>query len=461
MYLFQNAIKNLSRNKGRYLLVGGIITVILIAVVVSAMINSTTDEIIKDYVDRFSARVYLTQDLSIVGFLPPGEDGFIHVPELTTEELLMFADSEYLARALLTGQISANSDSLRFIDEGTGTQNPHPAFANDPIANCGIFGYSDVSLIEEFKVGSREIYDGNIFENLGECIISKEFSELNNLSIGDTIFLFNIWDTGHKLTLTVSGIYLDRTNAQPYGSNAGAVNNRRNDILVSYETLTATKTSESYIYTKAEYYLKSPDFGEAFETELREKGLKELWLVNIDSDSYSQIVEPVKGLFKISNIMMLVVLVFGGGVLILLSVLSVRERKYEIGVLRAMGMEKSKVMLGLIIETFAVIAVCLTVGLCTGIAISQPVSNYILSDQISIAERNFTPSEANHGAPISGLATKDTVDYSELNNVNVKVTPDMLMLTILIALLLGLLSNSVGILYITRFEPIRILSERD
>ena len=75
--------------------------------------------------------------------------------------------------------------------------------------------------------------------------------------------------------------------------------------------------------------------------------------------------------------------------------------------------------------------------------------------------RNFTPNQADYGTVISGMRTKDTVDYSELNNVNVKVTPDMLMMTVLIAFMLGLLSNSVGIFYITRFEPIRILSERD
>ena len=461
MYLFQNAIKNLFRNKGRYLLVGGIITVMLIAVTVLAMINSTTKEIINDYVERFSARVYFTQDMNVR--LPPGPDGYINMNDydLTTEELLLFADSEYLAKTMLTGEISANSDSLRFIDEGTGTQDPNPIFANNRIANCSVYGYSDLSLIEEFKLNLREIVVGRMFENPGECVISEELAELNNLSVGDIISVYNIWGTEHILTLTVSGIYRDNTIAQPFGSNMGAGSNRRNDILTSYETLTATRTSDAYIYTKAEYYLKNPDLREAFEKELRKKGLSDLWIVNVDADSYSQIVEPVKGLSKITNFMMLVVLAFGGGVLILLSVLSVRERKYEIGVLRAMGMEKGKVAAGMLIETFAVITICLCLGLGVGITVSQPVSNNILNEQISIAQRNFTPNEANYGTAISGLRTRDTVDYSELNSVNVRVTPDMLMMTVLIAFMLGLLSNSVGILYITRFEPIRILSERD
>jgi putative ABC transport system permease protein len=109
-----------------------------------------------------------------------------------------------------------------------------------------------------------------------------------------------------------------------------------------------------------------------------------------------------------------------------------------------------------------VIAICLVLGLGVGIAVSQPVSNNILGDQISIAQRNFTPNKANWGSNIaSGLPTKDMVDYSGLNNVNVRVTADMLIVTIVIAFALGLLSNSVGILYITRFEPIQILTERN
>jgi putative ABC transport system permease protein len=443
----------------------------LITITVSAMINSTTKEIISDYVNRFTSRVYFTQNIRKVIELAPGADGTISAPGISTEQLLLFADSEYVASALFTGSIHAYGDSFRGLDQGgqeAGSDSdsafepstPYEADENRQIPNCVVLGYSDLSLIEEFKLGLREIDGGRIFETRDECVVSKEFAELNNLSIGNEITLFNVDDTAQTLTLTIAGIYLDATTAQPNSGAKWAINNRRNEILVNYDTLTATGAVAT-VYTQAEYYLKNPEYGKDFEKELREKGLSEFYNINIDSSNYFQIVEPVKGLSNISNVMMSVVLIFGGSVLVLLSVLAVRERKYEIGVLRAMGMEKGRVATGMLIESLAVIAACLILGLVVGIGIAQPISNNILTDQLKIAQENYTPHEANYGAEVTSQNETDEFDYSTLAGVRVKVTPDMLVLTIAIAFLLGLLSNSVGILYITRFEPIQILTERN
>ncbi|MCG4735229.1 FtsX-like permease family protein, partial [Casaltella massiliensis] len=60
---------------------------------------------------------------------------------------------------------------------------------------------------------------------------------------------------------------------------------------------------------------------------------------------------------------MTLVLGFGGSILVLISILAIRERKYEIGVLRAMGMKKGKVALGLIFETLSMIFISLSIGL--------------------------------------------------------------------------------------------------
>ena len=470
MYLFHNAIKNLFRNKGRYLLVGAIIVVMLITVTVSSMINATTKEVISDYVERFNARVYFTPDISKIFSIPPQPDGTYSMPEISTKQYMNFSKSEYVAVTLLTGSIHAYGDSFRGLDQGgqeaggvmpnTQLSDSYMPDMNRQIPNCVVLGYSDLSLIKEFKLGLREIDKGRFFENVGECIISKEFAEHNNLNIGDEITLFNVDDTMHTLTLYIVGIYLDITNAHR-NNTRWAVNNRRNEILVSYDTLTATGNL-SDVYTQAEFYLRNPEYGKAFESELREMGLSEFYNINIDTSNYFQIVEPVKGLSGISNTMLLIVLSFGGAVLVLLSVLSVRERKYEIGVLRAMGMEKSKVAAGMLIETFAIITICLVFGLCVGIAVAQPISNNILSDQLEMAQENYNPNQANYGEGVT-IQSNETneIDYSTLANVNVKLTPEILLIIIAIAFALGLLSNSVGILYITRFEPIRILSERD
>lgn len=324
--------------------------------------------------------------------------------------------------------------------------------------NCVLLGYSDLFLIEEFNLGLRAIDKGRMFEKQGECIISQDFAKLNDFEPGDKFSIFNVDAPEDKVTLTIAGIYLDVTEEQTNNAKL-AINNRRNEILVSYETLTIMGVAN--VYTNATYYLGNPEYGEEFEAELHEKGLPDIYNVNIDSGSYFQIVNPVRGLLKVSNIMMLVVIVFGCSILILLSILSVRERKYEIGVLRAMGMEKGRVAVGLLVESFVIIAMCLAVGLGIGSFIAQPISDSVLNDQLSIAQKNYIQSDANYGEGVISQETKNEVDYQAFAKVQVRVTPDMIILTIGIALLFGLLSNGFGILYITRFEPIRILTERE
>lgn len=471
MYLFHNALKNIVRNKNRYILISGIMIIILVAVTVSNMINSTTRSVIDDYINRFNTRVFFTQDIRRVLAQGPDEHGFFSAPRITTDDFLSFADSELVVATQFTGSIHAFGESFHGFDQSEQLPDGGDGFVRTPeqtaiiearpIANSVVLGFSDISLIEDFNIGLRAISEGRFFANLNECIISLDFAQLNDLKVGDTISLFNVDDPEHTLTLTITGIYYDLTTEHSNPSGF-AVANRRNQILVSYDTLISGSTFLTAVHTQATFYIQSPEYGEAFECELREKGLSDVFVVNIDSTNYQQIVEPVRGLARISNLMLLVVLAFGCSVLILLSVLSVRERKYEIGVLRAMGMEKGRVAAGLMLETLVIIAVCLVIGLGVGITAAQPISNNILDEQIKIAHGSYTPFEARFG-DIDSTTEEGTgeVDYSSLLNVRVTVTPDMLLLTITIALLLGLLSNSISLLYITRFEPIRILSERD
>lgn len=56
-------------------------------------------------------------------------------------------------------------------------------------------------------------------------------------------------------------------------------------------------------------------------------------------DSYNQIVGPVEGLSSVSSTFLIIVLIFGGISIAVISSIAIRERKYEIGVLRAMGMK--------------------------------------------------------------------------------------------------------------------------
>lgn len=471
MYLIGHAFKNIVRNKGRYLLIGAVLIICLTSITVSAMIHFTTEAVIDDYSDRFGASVYFTPDLrKLLAMMKPDEKGFYHDPEITTEQYLAFSKSHAVKNTLFQGTRQTYSDKLVGLDQG-GEENFYASggwesigFTDSTVSpdahvqrqapNTVVLGYSDYSLMEDFAQGLRELDEGSFFKSSGECMVSREFADLNGLRPGDHLELQDVNNTEvETLHLTVCGIYLDITTPQPDGSD-WALNNRRNEILTSFSTLEDHSTFG--LTVTAVYYLKNPGLAAEFESYVRENGLHEVYNVNVDAESYNRIVKPVESLKSISTAFLAVILLVGCLILILLSMLGVRERKYEIGVLRAMGMPKAKVAFGLICESVCIMILCLCIGLGAGSLIAQPVSNRIMEEQEILAEQ---PPQANYGDIISSTTgMNETV--SALQEVDITLTPESIAFTAVISLVLGLLTNITGIFYITRYEPMKILSER-
>ena len=176
------------------------------------------------------------------------------------------------------------------------------------------------------------------------------------------------------------------------------------------------------------FYLLAPELIYAFEADLREKGLPSDWVVFRDDASYRRMIAPIENLQDVSLTFLLVVLLFGAAIMILLSVIAIRERKYEIGVLRAMGMKKNKVALCLWVETIAITFACFVFGLIVGTALANPVSNALWTGegQISIA--------------LNGITALQILGVS---------------------LLLATIAGAVSVSRITKYEPIKILMERN
>ena len=323
----------------------------------------------------------------------------------------------------------------------------------DPNARkSSIFTGDDNILSDEnFTNGKRKIIDGKVFENDSECIISQQLAELNELSVGDTITVGSLSRTA-ELTLTITGIFEDNTML----GNSFSLRNYNNEIITNFNTaMESTLFKDSNGSVNAEYFLNNPEDLASFEKELTEKGLPKYYKVATDERGYKQVVGPVEGLAKVTNTFLIVVLVLGSVILVMLSTLAIRERKYEIGVLRAMGMKKAKVAVGLLTEMLVITAVCLVLGLGIGAIAAQPIADSLLEEQIAIAKEG-----PNYGGMIMATPIGGDPAGEALSEIDVHLSGEAVVQITLIALFLTLISSIGGILYITRFEPMKILSER-
>jgi putative ABC transport system permease protein len=322
-----------------------------------------------------------------------------------------------------------------------------------------VHGYTNPEQHDDFREGIREIASGTFPVNNNECIVSTAFADKNMIEVGDIIDIAQGMVANNPLSLTVVGIYFDfKKSMYGDGTDEGTVAtiNVRNDIITNYETAAAFAKTDPRVDTAA-YYLKNPDLLSAFESEARAAGLSYDYKVTTDEDAYNRIVGPVQGMAKITFTFMIVVLVLGGLILILLASLAIRERKYEVGVLRAMGMKKHKVAFGLICESLAVTVVCLAIGLSIGTIAAQPVSDALLQGQVAAAEASNSSNAPN--MMYAGVQT-DT-NAKPLTELDVNLNISVVMTIILISLLLVFISSSVGISNITKYEPIKILMERN
>jgi putative ABC transport system permease protein len=457
MYILQNALKNIVRNKGRNILMGAIILAIIVTTVISLIINTASGSIIEDYKTRFGTKVYINPDTSRLTVLG-GQKSEQIVP--LSEVYAAIADSEHLMSAFLTCQVPSVNDTLI----GLGEQldgNAVPVGGGGRFPTMNVHGYTNPEQHDDFREGTREISSGTFPVNNNECIVSMAFAEKNNLVVGDVIDIAQGMVANNPLSLTVVGIYFDfKKSMYGDGTDEGtaAAINARNDIITNYETASTFGKTNPRVDTAA-YYLKNPDLLSAFESEARAAGLSYDYKVTTDEDAYNRIVGPVQGMAKITFTFMIVVLILGGLILILLASLAIRERKYEVGVLRAMGMKKHKVALGLICESLIITVVCLIIGLSIGAAVAQPVSDVLLQGQVAAAEAGNNSNAGGMTMNYAGVQT-DT-NATPLTDLDVNLNIRVVMTIILISLLLVLISSAAGIGNITKYEPIKILMERN
>lgn len=467
MYVLKNALKNIVRNKGRNILLALVILAIIATTAIALIINNTASGIIDDYKSRFGSEVNVAP--SVEKLMALGQQGK-EMTAIPPELYLSFGESQYLKEVTFSCQMMNYSDSLKVVDQDKADNNSGMMIRQGGVDDenrvnptMKLIGVSDINSLPEFKNGERKITQGEAFNAKGQCVISSELAEANDIQVGDAISIGNAANSLEEpMNLTVAGIYEDATSA--YGDMPVQIPfmNRRNEVLTSLDTVISTEGQKGRSINGT-FILKDPKDLQAFDSELRAKGLPEIYDVTTDESSYNKIVAPVEGLKGITLTFMIIVLILGAIILILLSIISMRERKYEIGVLRAVGMKKGKVALGLISETIAITGICLILGLGVGSLTAQPISNLLLQDQVEAAEKAQSVNAPNGGKfLIAGGKNLLAASSAEpLTEMDVGMSSQTVWEVILISLLITGAASIVGISHIIRYEPIKILSERN
>jgi len=217
----------------------------------------------------------------------------------------------------------------------------------------------------------------------------------------------------------------------------------------------------------ATYLFKTMSDYEAFETQVRDLGLPDKYtVVSNDVATYEASLVPLDNLKTFALTFLFVILGIGGIVLVALNIFSIRERKYEIGVLLAMGMSKMKVTAQFVLELLMITFLSLACGVLLGSSISVPITNELLASQVAQEESLSSAKVTSFGREVSATYTKPKGgdvegEVAYISTISFSVDYSVLLQMAAIGIALALLSGTVSSLYVMRYDPLVILTERD
>ena len=554
MYIFKNALVNIKRNKGRNILIGVIIMVIAAACAITLAIRESANKIVASYEEqnKIEATITLDRNSLMQSFRDSNKsqeemiNAFNNIANVTEEEVQKYGDSEYLESYYYTISLSVDAKDIKeatdsLVKETTTTKTettsrtqnwgsgnmpsmpggmPPGGFSGgsrtttsrrttttktekifNEKAEDGAFtlvGYNSYEDMKDFINGDYIITDGEVNSDFtGKyCVISEELATLNKLEVGSKITIVDPKDSSKTYELEVTGIYKENTDsssnmANMFTDSANEIITNINvvkEILGNNEKLSGTVTPT--------FIVKDVDSIELFTNEVKEKGLSETYTITDNSEDIANATESIKNVKIFATTFLIITLIIGGVVLVVINMINIRERKYEIGVLRTIGMKKSKVSLQFMFELLVVCIFALLLGAGIGSFTSVPIANSLLANEISNANSKYENINNNFGR---GMPTrpddsktevekentteenKETTDntqetkeekkdevqpnfgiarVNQIDNINAVVNFKVLMELLGIGILLTLIGSLASMIAISRFSPLNILKER-
>lgn len=333
-------------------------------------------------------------------------------PQIDVETANKIASySEYVKDYSYEVSASANAGDLEVVESTSGemggpggmgfgrgpdTSDSDAALDSD-ITISGINAYAYISAV---KSESMTIKDGTYFDedSTDSALISYEFAELNDLSVGDKFTIKNIY-TEKDIELIVIGIYdnsEDRANA--------------NTIYMNTETAAKFLSDDdynegNYNVSNANFYMLNSDKADEFVekinadfSELAENNLK----IAVDTSEYDAMSGSIESVGSFATTILVIVIVAAVIIITLIATLNVRDRRYEMGVLLSLGAHKRNVVAQIATELVIVGTLGFALASVSGTFLAKSMGQSIIDSQTASSQQQSERNFGRPGAQMSG-----------------------------------------------------------
>ena len=170
--------------------------------------------------------------------------------------------------------------------------------------------------------------------------------------------------------------------------------------------------------------------------------------------------KSIENVSKFATTFLIITLIISAVVLLIVNMINIRERKYEIGVFRTIGLSKFKLTMQFITELLMVSLVSLVLGAVIGEVSAKSVGNYLLQSEITETENSKEEQNNNFGRGDIERKFNTGVQVKQIDEMNTVVNYVVIIELLGIGLVLTFISGLSSMINIQRFSPLTILKER-
>ncbi|UJA30416.1 ABC transporter permease [Clostridium sporogenes] len=416
------------------------------------------------------------------------EEGLSNRPSLTTDIADTLKDNEhvtqynYISSGFGLTKNFENVKSEESSDDTTseeGEEKPRGMFKmagsnSTTMPEISFSGTIATNLLSDFKNGDSKITEGRGItkDDAGKnvAVIEKNLAKENSLKVGSKIQVASV-DENTTLELEVVGIYEANSDESTNDNRNMDFLNPYNKIYMPYDVVSKVSTGDntnSKNITSAVYFMDNADNIESFREYAKNKKIDlETYTLDANDQLYTQMVGPIENVGSFSKTLVATVSIAGAMILVLIIALSLKDRKYEIGVLLSLGESKFKVISQLVVEVLLVASIAFATSAFTGNLAANKIGDSLLANEIKVTESSSTQENQNFGGrgPMvvgPGRMNRNAIKNADVvKDMDVSITSKDLEKLAGIGLLIVIASAAIPTISVLRFSPKTILSKRE
>jgi len=312
-----------------------------------------------------------------------------------------------------------------FTMSGSGKTPVLPDNFSLPISAVGTSSPTDPATVgaTSLKATSGAAFKGN--SNQDVAMVSESMAKKNNLKVGSTFSAY-----GHTLKV----VALFKSNIQS-----------GDDYLVLPLATAQRLSNRGDVATKAVATVDSLTNLKVATNSIKQ-ALGSSADVSSNIDQANRALEPLQTVKQISVFSLLGAVVASIAIVCMSMVMIVRERKREIGILKAVGFSNFRIMGQFIVEALTLTCLSLVIG----IGLSAFAGRSVISALVSNGGQSSTPAS-------NGMQAFANPNFADLQNVQAAIGWDVLLLGIIGAIILALVSSSITSYFISKIRPAEVL----